>query len=125
MKIDKLAVYGTLRDGKKDTWIVDGYDLYFPGHRNYPAAMPNEDATGLVVEILDVDEQDIAGYDVYESVGMGLYERRKVTAKKNDKEIEAWMYTIGTLMLQNTGVFQKVPSKDWFSDKCQKLIRLT
>ncbi len=125
MKKDKLAVYGTLRDGNKDTWIVDGYDLFFPGHRRFPAAMPNEKSTGLVVEILDVDEQDIASYDVYESVESGLYERRRVKAVKDNEEVEAWMYTIGTLMMQSTGVFQEVPKKDWFSDKCQKLIRST
>jgi|TARA_R110002124_G_scaffold56378_2_gene159097 gamma-glutamylcyclotransferase (GGCT)/AIG2-like uncharacterized protein YtfP len=125
MKTNKLAVYGTLRDGKRETWKVDGFNLYFPGHRNYPVAMPNQDASDLVVEVVDVDEQDIDNYDVYEGVSSGLYERRLVEAYKDDKKVKAWMYTIGTLLLQSTGVFQEVPGKDWYSDKCQKLIHLT
>jgi gamma-glutamylcyclotransferase (GGCT)/AIG2-like uncharacterized protein YtfP len=41
MKNSKLAVYGTLRNGKRDTWKVDGYSLVFPGHRDFPAALPD------------------------------------------------------------------------------------
>ena len=122
MESYKLAVYGTLRDGMRDTWKVDGYNLYFPGHRNCPAAMPNEDAKDMVVEVLDVDEQDISSYDVYEGVRTGLYERRIVEAYNGKEKVKAWMYTIGTLLLQGTNVFQEVPNKDWYSDKCQKLI---
>ena len=72
MKTSKLAVYGTLRDGKRDTWKVDGYSLVFPGHRNYPAALLDDDSNGLVVEVMDVDNVDLSGYDRYEGVQYGL-----------------------------------------------------
>ena len=87
--------------------------------------MLNEGSKDMVVEVLNVDEQDIANYDIYEGIDSGLYERRIVKAYNDKEEVEAWMYTIGTLLLQNTNVFQKVPAKDWFSEKCQKLIAST
>ena len=87
MKTNKLAVYGTLRDGKRDTWKVDGYSLVFPGHRNYPAAFIDENQNEMVVEIIDVDDMDLAGYDQYEGVSYGLYERRMVKAYNDDDEV--------------------------------------
>jgi gamma-glutamylcyclotransferase (GGCT)/AIG2-like uncharacterized protein YtfP len=121
MKTNKLAVYGTLRDGKRDTWKVDGYSLVFPGHRNYPAAFIDENQNEMVVEIIDVDDMDLAGYDQYEGVSYGLYERRMVKAYNDDDEVDAWMYTIGPALLQNGGVFELVPKKDWMSEDCLKL----
>ena len=100
MRTNKLAVYGTLRNGKRDTWKVDGYSLVFPGHRSYPAALINEDAKDMVVEVMDVDRGDIMGYDIYESISTGLYERRIVNAHNDEEDIEAWMYTIGPEFLQ-------------------------
>lgn len=111
MKTNKLAVYGTLRDGKRDTWKVDGYSLVFPGHRNYPAAFIDEDQNEMVVEVIDVDDIDLHGYDTYEGVSYGLYERRRVKAYTEDNEVDAWMYTIGPVLLQNSGVFELVPKK--------------
>jgi gamma-glutamylcyclotransferase (GGCT)/AIG2-like uncharacterized protein YtfP len=121
MKTNKLAVYGTLRNGNRDTWKVDGFSLVFPGHRIYPAAMVDSNAKDMVVEVVDVDEQDIAGYDRYESIDTGLYERRIVKVRKDDKKIDAWMYTIGPALLQGTKVFQQVPKQDWFSKECLNL----
>jgi gamma-glutamylcyclotransferase (GGCT)/AIG2-like uncharacterized protein YtfP len=121
MKKTKLAVYGTLRNGKRDTWKVDGYILVFPGHRNYPAAMMDENAKNMVVEVMDVDDFDIAGYDKYESIDTGLYERRMVKAYNNDREVDAWMYTIGAALLQGTKVFEMVPKQDWMSQECLNL----
>jgi gamma-glutamylcyclotransferase (GGCT)/AIG2-like uncharacterized protein YtfP len=121
MKTNKLAVYGTLRNGNRDTWKVDGFSLVFPGHRIYPAAMIDSNAKDMVVEVVDVDEQDIAGYDRYESIDTGLYERRIVKVRKDDKKIDAWMYTIGPALLQGTKVFQQVPKQDWFSKECLNL----
>ena len=54
MKTNKLAVYGTLRNGNRDTWKVDGFSLVFPGHRIYPAAMIDSNAKDMVVEVVDV-----------------------------------------------------------------------
>ena len=121
MKTNKLAVYGTLRNGKRDTYSVNGFSLVFPGHRHFPAALHDRDAKGMVVEIMDVDKADIAGYDIYESVDTGLYERRIVKVHKKDEVIDAWMYTIGPALMQGTGVFEKVPKQDWLSEECLNL----
>jgi len=121
MKTNKLAVYGTLRNGNRDTWKVDGYLLVFPGHRIYPAALPDYESKNMVVEVMDVDRSDIASYDSYESLDTGLYERRIVKAYNNEEEVDAWMYTIGPALLQGTKVLQKVPKQDWMSKECQSL----
>ena len=52
--IKKLAVYGTLRNGKRKTCKVDGYSLVYPGHYNYPAAIIDNNSKGMVVEVVDV-----------------------------------------------------------------------
>ena len=121
MKTNKLAVYGTLRNGERDTWKVDGYSLVFPGRRNYPAAFIDENQNEMIVEVIDVDNMDLAGYDRYEGVSYGLYERRMVKAYNDDDEVDAWMYTIGPALLQNNTVFELVPKKDWMSEDCLKL----
>ena len=124
MKPNKLAVYGTLRNGSRDTWKVDGYSLVFPGHRDYPAAMPDENQKGMVVEVMDVDDSDIISYDLYEGVSSGLYERRITKAYNGEDEVDAWIYTIGPLLFQNKNVFEFVPKKDWMSKECLKLRNL-
>ena len=121
MKNSKLAVYGTLRNGRRDTWKVDGYELVFPGHRNFPAAMVRDESNGLVVEVIDIDDFDLKRYDDYEGVDHGLYERRKVKAYNKKEEVDAWMYTIGTALMQGNKVFEIVPNKDWMCEECLKL----
>ena len=121
MKTNKLAVYGTLRSGDRDTWNVNGFSLVFPGHSHFPAAIHDSEAKGMVVEVMDVDNADIAGYDYYESIDTGLYERRLVKVNKKDKVIDDWMYTIGPALLQGTKVFEKVPKQDWLSEECLNL----
>ena len=121
MKTNKLAVYGTLRNGSRDTWKVDGYSLVFPGHRNYLAAFLDNGRTGMVVEVMDIDSSDLIFYDRYEGVEYGLYERRKVKAYNEDEEVDAWMYTIGPALMQGSSVFEMVPNKDWMCEECLKL----
>ena len=121
MKTNKLAVYGTLRNGERDTYSVNGFSLVFPGHRMFPAAMHDRNAKGMVVEVMDVDSFDIANYDIYESIDTGLYERRMVKVHKKDDIIDAWMYTIGPALLQGTKVFESVPKQDWLSKECLNL----
>ena len=92
----------------------------FPGHRRFPAALPDENQTGLVVEVMTVDDYDLASYDIYEGISSGLYERRMVDVYNDDDNIEAWMYTIGSALMQGSGVFEMVPKKDWMSEECLK-----
>ena len=117
--IKKLAVYGTLRNGKRKTYKVDGYSLVYPGHYSYPAAIINNTSSGIVVEVMDVEKEDIDNYDVYEGIDTGLYDRRIVTAYDEDKKVKAWMYTAGPLLLQHKTVFELVPKQDWLSKKSQ------
>ena len=120
--INKLAVYGTLRNGKRETCKVDGYSLVYPGHYNYPAAIINNSSKGMVVEVMEVGQEDIDNYDVYEGIDTGLYDRRVVTAYNGKKETKAWMYTAGPLLLQHKNVFELVPQQDWLSKKSKKKI---
>mgnify|MGYP003651660804 FL=1 len=123
--IKKLAVYGTLRNGKRKTCKVDGYSLVYPGHYNYPAAIINNSSEGMVVEVIDVEQEDIDNYDVYEGIDTGLYDRRVVTAYDGEKKVDAWMYTAGPLLLQHKSVFELVPKQDWLSKKSKKKTALT
>ena len=38
----KLAVYGTLRRGSKNTGRVKKSSLVYPGHKNFPAVIQND-----------------------------------------------------------------------------------
>jgi hypothetical protein len=44
-----------------------------------------------------------------------------VDVYNDDDNIEAWMYTIGSALMQGSGVFEMVPKKDWMSEECLKL----
>jgi gamma-glutamylcyclotransferase (GGCT)/AIG2-like uncharacterized protein YtfP len=121
MKTDKLAVYGTLRNGKRDTWKVDGYQIVFPGNYSYPAALMDKNATGAVVEIIDVDNCDLEGYDIYENIKTGLYERRIVNVyNDNGEQKDAWMYIIGPALMQYDKVFELVPEQNWLSKRAKR-----
>ena len=121
MKIDKLAVYGTLRTGYRDTWKVDGYQIVFPGHHDFPAALMDKNAKEAVVEVIDVDDTDLHGYDKYESIDTGLYERRRVDVYNDSgDELEVWMYIIGPALMQDNKVFELVPEQDWLSKRAKK-----
>jgi len=121
MKTDKLAVYGTLRNGKRDTWKVDGYQIVFPGHYSYPAALMDKNAKGAIVEIIDVDNYDLDGYDIYENIKTGLYERRIVNVYNDDGDkADAWMYIIGPALMQYNKVFELVPEQNWLSKRAKR-----
>jgi len=121
MKTDKLAVYGTLRNGKRDTWKVDGYQIVFPGHYSYPAALMDKNAKGAIVEIIDVDSYDLDGYDIYENIKTGLYERRIVNIYNDDGDkADAWMYIIGPALMQYNKVFELVPEQNRLSKRAKR-----
>ena len=79
--MDKLAVYGTLRKGSKQTYRVKDVSLVFPGHKNFPAIIKNKEGKGAVVELLGVDDADLISYDNYEGVSSGLYTREKINVE--------------------------------------------
>jgi len=109
-----IAVYGTLRDFKTKKGEVHGYALVYPAMtKAFPAAIRDE-KDKIVVEVKEIEDYEIGGYDEYENVKGGLYKRDTVNVKMPDGEIlEAWMYTAGPVILQDSGVYEKIPDNDW------------
>ena len=46
--MSKLAVYGTLRDGKRDTYRIKDVSLVFPSHRSYPTILSDTNGKALL-----------------------------------------------------------------------------
>jgi|TARA_R110000824_G_scaffold88230_1_gene217000 gamma-glutamylcyclotransferase (GGCT)/AIG2-like uncharacterized protein YtfP len=123
--MDKLAVYGTLRNGKRDTYRVKDVSLVFPGHKNYPALIKNKEGSGAVVELIDVNDYDLTSYDNYEGIKTGLYVREKIDVYDNDDlKTKAWIYIAGPVLMQNKLVFEEVPEQDWLNKKTKKMLNL-
>ena len=85
--MQRLAVYGTLRDGKSPTYRIKDVSLVYPGHEHYPAVIKNKEGKGAVVEVINVDSYDLDYYDKYESIDSGLYVREKIDVytKKDER----------------------------------------
>tara|TARA_R110000824_G_scaffold15603_1_gene65464 strand:+ start:1568 stop:1942 length:375 start_codon:yes stop_codon:yes gene_type:complete len=123
--MDKLAVYGTLRNGSRDTYRVKDVSLVFPGHKNYPALIKNKEGSGAVVELIDVDNYDLESYDNYEGIKTGLYVREVIDVFEDDNlKTKAWVYIAGPLLMQNKLVFEEVPEQNWLSKKTKKMLNL-
>ena len=125
--MSKLAVYGTLRDGKRETYRIKDVSLVFPGHRAYPTIISDTNGKGAVVELIDVDNADLASYDVYESVERGLYKRKAIDVYyKNGEDVKAraWVYIAGPLLMEINDVFEEVPEQDWLSKKTKRILDL-
>jgi|TARA_R110002167_G_scaffold142738_1_gene331577 gamma-glutamylcyclotransferase (GGCT)/AIG2-like uncharacterized protein YtfP len=114
----KLAVYGTLRNGNKNTGVVKNTSLVFPGHQRFPAMIQDYQGKGTVVEVHDVTSEDLAQYDLYEGINTGLYERVKVDVKMdNGDKVKAWVYVAGSQLLELVNVFKEIPNGDWYNRK--------
>ena len=115
----RLAVYGTLRRGFEDTGKVEGFSLVFPGHKHFPALIKNEKGKGAVVEVLDVTDEELNMYDMYESTKDGLYIRTTANVILDDtKEKEkGWIDVAGPLLWQSSSMFTEVPDGDCLSPK--------
>ena len=114
----KLAVYGTLRSGNKNTGILENSSLVFPGQHTFPAVIQNKNGSGTVVEVHDVDKEDLARYDIYEGIKSGLYRRVKADVKMDNGDIEnAWVYVAGDELMQRSNSFKVIQSGDWYNRK--------
>ena len=114
----KLAVYGTLRDGNKNTGRVKDTSLVYPGHQRFPAMIQDYKGKGTVVEVHDVTSEEIAQYDMYEGVNIGLYDRVKVDVDMDSGDkVKAWGYVAGSQLLELVNVFKEVPNGDWYNRK--------
>ena len=112
----KLAVYGTLRAGSKNTGVIKNSSLVYPGHESFPAVIQNERGSGTVVEVHDVSEEDLVRYDMYEGVTSGLYRRVKTKVNMDDGSKEkVWLYVAGDELLQRSNMFRVIQSGDWYN----------
>jgi gamma-glutamylcyclotransferase (GGCT)/AIG2-like uncharacterized protein YtfP len=114
----KLAVYGTLRNGNKNTGRVDNTSLVYPGHQRFPAMIQDYKGKGTVVEVHDVTSEDLAQYDMYEGINIGLYERVKVDVDMDSGDkIKTWVYVAGQRLLDMVDIFEEIPNGDWYDRK--------
>ena len=114
----KLAVYGTLRNGNENTGRVDNTSLVYPGHQKFPAMIQDYKGKGTVVEVQDVTSEDLAQYDMYEGINVGLYERVKVNVNMDSgDEIKTWVYVAGQKLLDMVDIFEEIPNGDWYDRK--------
>ena len=99
-----VAVYGTLRNGKRPTGTVYGGRMMFPGHERFPAWLhPAIEPKPATVEIAEVDGDTLASWDVREGTAGGMYVRRLVPIvldAANGQWCEAWIYAAGPRLLQ-------------------------
>ena len=114
----KLAVYGTLRNGNENTGRVDNTSLVYPGHQKFPAMIQDYKGKGTVVEVHDVTSEDLAQYDMYEGINIGLYERVKVDVDMDSGDkIKTWVYVAGQRLLDMVDIFEEIPNGDWYDRK--------
>ena len=114
----KLAVYGTLRNGNENTGRVDNTSLVYPGHQRFPAMIQDYKGKGTVVEVHDVTSEDLAQYDMYEGINIGLYERVKVDVDMDSGDkIKTWVYVAGQRLLDMVDIFEEIPNGDWYDRK--------
>ena len=112
----KLAVYGTLRAGSKNTGVVKNSSLVYPGHESFPAVIHNKKGSGTVVEVHNVSEEDLVRYDMYEGISSGLYRRVRVEVDMDDGSKEkVWIYVAGDELMQKSNMFRVIQSGDWYN----------
>ncbi len=112
----KLAVYGTLRNGSKDTGLIKNTSLAYPGHQRFPVMIQDYNGEGTVVEVHDVTDEDLAQYDLYEGVRIGLYSRVKIKVDMDSgEEKETWVYVAGPKLMEMVDVFEHIPGGDWYA----------
>lgn len=114
-----LAAYGTLRPGLDiNKFHIKGYKLVYPGHMYYPAIIKSDPKNKVVVEVIDVDEESIEGYDSYEGVIHGLYEREKIKVYNGkDFFVDAWIYVAGNTLIKVKEKFIDVANQNWLSEE--------
>lgn len=111
----RLAVYGTLRNGSDNIGRIENTTLVFPGHQRFPAMIDDKAGSGTTVEVHDVNDETLAGYDTYEGVAAGVYRRVSMQVAMNDGTLtDAWVYLAGEKLLEQSESFVVIPSGDWF-----------
>lgn len=115
-KKHKVFVYGTLRENREATHVLEGYTLHLVGQTNFPFPSVKEqygDLSGEVFgNLIEVDDKELEELDRYENVAGGLYERREVEVypiESTATSITAFVY-VGT----NQIFPPEIKSGDWF-----------
>ena len=64
---------------------------------------------GTVVEVHDVTSEDLAQYDMYEGINVGLYERVKIDVDMDSGDkIKTWVYVAGQRLLDMVDIFEEI-----------------
>ena len=112
----KLAVYGTVRSGNKNTGILENSALVYPGHHTFPAVIQNKNGSGTVVEVHDGTKEDLARQDMYEGIDSGLYRRVKADIKMDHGDTEnVWLYVAGDDLMRSSNSCKGINSGYWYN----------
>jgi len=110
MTTHKVHVYGTLRTGDENTQTVKGR-LYNVGW--FPALILDPDGYDVTVEVREVDDDGLEGFDAYEGYrpdypSGSLYIRRK--------HKDGWIYEFN----RSVDDLEEIPEGDWLAFKKEK-----
>lgn len=111
----KVFVYGTLRQSRAATHRLEGHNLYLfkGGNFSFPSVRREDNADGVLGNLLIVSDAELAELDVYEGVDDGLYTREVVRVQEigiDGSDIEAYVY-VGTDLIFPP----RIQSGDWTS----------
>lgn len=116
--MNKLFVYGTLRDGKSPTAYIKGR-LYLISW--FPGVVPGDDK--IRGEVHEVTDQQLLDFDRYEGIvgdpKRDLYRRERITAElKDGGTVECWVY----LFNQDVGGFEYIEPIDGESEFLPEMV---
>lgn len=92
--MNKLFIYGTLRDGREPTHRLPGYIMFaargktfnFPYIQKYPW---NDNPPQIIGNVIEVSDDQLKQLDHYENVARGLYTRETVVVYQMGKAVAA------------------------------------
>jgi gamma-glutamylcyclotransferase (GGCT)/AIG2-like uncharacterized protein YtfP len=112
----KVFVYGTLRNNEPATHKLMCYTMRkVPGKEfDFPFVEYDEDTrSGVLGNIIEVNDKELAQLDIYEGVAHGLYSRIRRYVRPLDDTgdaSEVWVYIGGPAL-----VYPIIESNDWFN----------
>lgn len=130
-----VFVYGTLRVGQPNHWLVDEWDattvagahapglsLYLPAHRGYPYAVESATGLGVIGDLVAIPSRDwprarrqldqLEGYDP-RSEATSHYLRTRTQVHDGNQVVTAWVYVAGPRMGERVRRMRHLPSGVW------------
>lgn len=127
-KTNFVAVYGSLRPGDYNYYgslehvgqtKIKGYHLYPVGYGAYPAIIPSDDDSELVVDILAMDDNEKRGIDSMER-GAG-YDIKNIDIELDGKVYPCHIYVYQERNWDYLKSNPRVESGDWIEYKKSKV----